>query len=132
MADITPEMQLLLDYAEVKNLHLYLTVLGEDYDGWEDCFWGPKELREALKDYPQQSRAGADYPAHSYKDIDINDHLAWKLVDAKDVYKILECESERIIEKGQCKLESARYFKRLWIDRTEVPYWRDKKKHDYE
>jgi hypothetical protein len=121
MATISPEFNVILDYAEAKGFCLYLHVYGESYDGWEDLLWKPSELREVLKDYPEQSRAGQDYPAYNYPEGVINSHMSWKIVDPEDIYEILSLKARESLSDAEAELRFARYFKSVWIDQTENP-----------
>ena len=126
MAKITPEMEALLDYAEAKGLCLYQIEFKDDpeFGDWEDMLWSPTELREALLDYPEQTRAGQVYPGHSYPDVDINDHLIWRIADPNDIFRLFSDKAKNLFEEARSQQDLAEYFKRLWIDRTEIPLWK--------
>jgi hypothetical protein len=125
MATISPEFNVILDYAEAKGLCLYLSGYKDSYDAWEDLLWGPTELREVLKNYPDQPRAGQDYPPYNYPEVIINDYMSWKIVDPKDIYEILLLKAKEDLQAAQDELEYVRHFKSQWIDQTEGPCWRN-------
>ncbi len=127
MAKITPEMEVLLKYAEQKRLCLYLlpndalsrgNAPDPDFKSWEDCLWEPHELREAIIDSPGQSRAGKTYPTYRYP-FDINTTAIWRIVDPQDLLFRYETNADATLREGHALKKMAAHFKAVWIDHTE-------------
>jgi hypothetical protein len=121
MATITPEMEALLNHAETNGLCMYLMYPDDDGDfsGWEDMLWEPHGLRQALLDFPEQARAGDAYPWHNYAGIDLQSHAVWRIVDPNELLA-------RFLDNARAEREYAEYFKKVWVDRTELPNWKQK------
>ncbi|MGB0085582.1 MAG: hypothetical protein WBP94_09460 [Rhodomicrobiaceae bacterium] len=133
VAIITQEMQIFLDYAEEHRLCLYQVMdsTDADYEGWEDCLWHPRHLRQALLDYPDQPRAGKAYPPYSYP-YDINNHMIWRIVDLNDLHfrfeakaRDIEAKAHDMLKEAKGQKEMAEYFKKIWIEKTELLYGLD-------
>jgi hypothetical protein len=118
-------MEALLQYAEVNGRCMYLMYADDNgvFSGWEDMLWDPGQLRQALLDFPDQTRAGEAYPGYNYPAIDVLSHTVWRIVDPK----VLLAE---FMEQAHDMQEHAEYFQRVWVDRSELPLWKQDDDHD--